>query len=681
MNTAERSIPMNAAGSSWRTWSAGRLVWLVTLCAVGIVWIAGKGVFPWAFKVPRELRIPAKTWIGDAMDWLVEEASFGLFTFIELTRFVSRLVEIPYQFALSLLSTGFLQGQGSDAVQILPPVSWIAVIAALALLGYYAGGRRLAFLVACCFGFIAAFGQWDNAMVTLASILIAVPLGAVGGLLLGIAAWRWPTIDLALRPLLDLMQTVPVFAYLVPILFLFGFGPTAAIIATIIYAMPPMTRITVLALRGVAPEITDLGNMVGCTKRQMIWRVMVPSSMQSLMVGVNQVIMLSLNMVIIASMIGAGGLGYEVLAALRRLDIGTGIEAGLAIVALAIALDRLSQALARRTSTLQHATENPKSLLAAHPYTVAAVLLIIATGIIGLATPAVQSFPEAWQISTGSFWNEVVKWININYFDELEAFKNALLLNVMIPFKRFLLGLPWIGVVAMVAVAGWSLGGWRLGLLTGILALLIAITGQWAKAMITVYLCGASVVLACLIGVPIGMMTASRQRLWQWVEAVIDTLQTLPSFVYLMPAVMLFRVGDFTAMLAVVAYAVSPVIRYTALGLQRVPENLIEAGTASGCTNWQLMTKIKLKLALPEIMLGINQTVMLALSMLVITALVGTRDLGQEVYIALTKADTGRGIVAGLAVAFIAIIADRLITAAAQRLRTRLGLQQQEAQT
>ena len=160
-------------------------------------------------------------------------------------------------------------------------------------------------------------------------------------------------------------------------------------------------------------------------------------------------------------------------------------------------------------------------------------------------------------------------------------------------------------------------------------------------------------------------------------EAVIDTLQTLPSFVYLMPAVMLFRVGDFTAMLAVVAYAISPVIRYTVLGLQRVPDNLIEAGRASGCTNWQLMTKIKLKLALPEIMLGINQTVMLALSMLVITALVGTRDLGQEVYIALTKADTGRGIVAGLAVAFIAIIADRLITAGARRLRARLGLQEE----
>jgi glycine betaine/proline transport system permease protein len=189
--------------------------------------------------------------------------------------------------------------------------------------------------------------------------------------------------------------------------------------------------------------------------------------------------------------------------------------------------------------------------------------------------------------------------------------------------------------------------------------------------MVTVYLCGISVIIACLIGIPIGILAAERERLWRWLQVVIDTLQTLPSFVYLMPAVMLFRVGDFTALIAIVAYAVAPAIRYTALGLQRVDPKVVEAGRAMGCTPFQILTKIKLKLALPEIMLGINQTIMFALSMLVITALVGTRDLGQEVYIALTKADTGRGIVAGLAVAFIAIIADRLISAGAARMRER----------
>ncbi len=654
--------------------SRWQVAWSVALCLFLALWIYGKPVAGWAFKVPRELRIPLHRWIGDFMKWLVEDASFGLFSFTDLTRFVASVIEFPYRIALSLLSTGFLQGQGSDAVQILPPVSWIAVIAIAAGIGYYAGGRALAILVALCFAFLALFGQWDNAMITLASILIAVPLAVAGGLLLGIAGYRWKRFELAMTPLLDLMQTIPVFAYLVPILFLFGFGPTSAIVATIIYALPPMTRISILALRGVPGEIHDLGRMVGCTRRQMTWRVLVPSAMKGLMIGVNQVIMLSLNMVIIASMIGAGGLGFEVLAALRRLDIGKGLEAGLAIVALAIALDRLTQALARRTRAHQSDVLEGAGLIRRNPYTISAVALVLLTGVVGLAIPAIQAYPESWQFSTGTFWSEVVRWINVNFFDDLEAIKNVLLLNVLIPFKRFLIGLPWFGVVCLLGLAGLSLGGLRLAAVVTVLAGLIALTGQWEKAMITVYLCGIAVVFACLIGVPIAILTAERRNLWPWVQTIIDTLQTLPSFVYLMPAVMLFRVGDFTAMIAVVAYAVAPAVRYTAHGLRQVDPQLIEAGTAAGCTPWQLLTKIKLKLALPEIMLGLNQTIMLALSMLVITALVGTRDLGQEVYIALTKADTGRGLVAGISVAFIAIIADRLISASADRVRVRLGL-------
>ena len=648
--------------------------WLIALAAFLALWLWGEPLAKWAFDYPKAWQIPAQRLIGDAMKWLVNDASFGLFTFTDLTRFVAAIIDLPYRLTLSLLATGFLSGQGSSAVQIVPPLSWIAVTGIVAMMGFYAGGRKLALLVGACFLFLAMFGQWDSAMVTLASILVAVPIGVAGGLALGLAAYRWPRFETALTPVLDLMQTIPVFAYLVPILFLFGFGPTAAIVATLIYAMPPMTRITILALRSIPSEIHDLGRMIGCTRRQMTWRVLVPSAKDSLMVGVNQVIMLSLNMVIIASMIGAGGLGFDVLAALRRLDIGAGLEAGLAIVALAIALDRLSQAYAAKAGTASAAHRTSGGIFARAPYTLAALALVAVTFVAGLAIPAVQAYPEAMQVSTGTFFSRVVEWINVNFFDAFEAIKNAVLLNLLIPFKRFLVGLPWLGVVALLGFAGWRLGGPRLAALVAALSFLIATTGQWEKAMITVYLCGISVVVATLIGLPIGILVAERERLWRWVQAIIDTLQTLPSFVYLMPAVMLFRVGDFTAMIAVVAYAVVPAIRYSVLGLQKVDPRTIEAGRAMGCTPWQLLTKIRLKLALPEIMLGLNQTIMFALSMLVITALVGTRDLGQEVYIALTKADTGRGLVAGLAVAFIAIIADRLIAAGAARTRTRLGL-------
>jgi glycine betaine/proline transport system permease protein len=630
------------------------MVWGVAIAAVLALSQWGNG---WAVTYPKAWIVPFEDWIGSFVDWLKNDATFGLFTFQDLTRAIAWVIAQPYALVRGLLSGG---------IGPLPAISWVGLTGAIALLGLWAGGRGLAVLVAGLMVFIAAFGQWDSAMVTLASILIAVPIGVLGGLMLGLASFRWASVERLLAPVLDLMQTVPVFAYLVPILILFGFSPVAAIIATVIYALPPMTRVTHLALARVPSEVRDLGHMIGCSPRQMTWRVMIPSAQDGLMVGVNQVIMLSLNMVIIASMIGAGGLGFDVLQALRRLDFGAGLEAGFAIVALAVMLDRLSQAVAVRLGDLGRAP--------AWPFVRAAVIFVVACGVVGLAVPAVQSWPEAWRLSTGDFWSRVMQAINVAWFDTIEAVKNFFLLNLLVPFKRFLLSLPWLGVAGLVTLAGWRLGGWKLAVLTGGLTVLIAMTGLWEEAMITVYLCGLSVVFAMLIGVPVGIAAAERDWLWKGVRVMIDTLQTLPSFVYLMPAVMLFRVGDFTAMIAVVAYAVAPAIRYTALGLQGVDPRLIEAGRAMGCTRGQILWRIKLKLALPEIMLGLNQTVMFALSMLVITALVGTRDLGQEVYIALTKANAGQGLVAGLAIAFIAIIADRLIQAGAGRMRARLGV-------
>jgi glycine betaine/proline transport system permease protein len=218
----------------------------------------GEGFAPWAVSYPKALEVPAAKWISAGMNWLVDDATFGFFTFTELTRAIAAVVEVPYTLALSLLSTGLMRGEGSNAVQLLPPLSWIAVIAVFSLAGMHAGGRRLALLVGFCFFYLVVFGQWQSAMQTLASILVAVPIGVAGGLLLGLAGYRWPRFERAMRPVLDLMQTVPIFAYLVPMLILFGFGPVASMFATIIYAMPPMVRVTILA-PSACREIRDLG--------------------------------------------------------------------------------------------------------------------------------------------------------------------------------------------------------------------------------------------------------------------------------------------------------------------------------------------------------------------------------------------------------------------------------------
>lgn len=627
----------------------------------------------WLIKFPSAWIIPFKTYISATMTWLIEDAAIGSVRFTDATRAIAWLIEQPYNLMLAIMAHGFVEGQGSGAVVIVPAISWIVVSAGVVALGHYCRDWALAVLVGACFVYLAIFGQWDSAMVTLASVLIAVPIGAGGGLLVGITAYRHPMFERILSPVLDLMQTIPIFAYLVPILFMFGFGPISALVATMIYATPPMIRITTMALKAVDAEILDFGRMAGTTKRQLMWRVLVPSASQSLMIGVNQVIMLTLNMVIIASMIGAGGLGFDVLAALRRLDIGAGFEAGIAIVVLAITIDRISQAFAERLGQVH----KPKlgSWIARHKRSTIVLILLALTWALGQFFPLLLKYPDDQTITTGAFWGDAVKYLNVNYFDVFEAVKVFFLTWFMIPIKKVLLGIPWPWAIAMLTLLGWRAGGVKLAIMCGVMSLLIVVSGLWAKAMVTVYLCGASVILATIIGVPLGLLAALNKRAGTIINLFIDTLQTLPSFVYLIPVVMLFRVGDFTALIAIVLYALAPAVRYAAHGVRSINEELIEAGLVSGCTPMQLLRHIRLPMALPEILLGINQTIMLALSMLVITALVGTRDLGQEVYIALTKADIGRGLVAGLAIAFIAIIADRLVNAGARQARIRFGLE------
>ena len=636
----------------------------------GKEWCSNLGI-EWAIKYPKHLIFPLKIYISNFVKWLMNDAHFIIFSFKDLTRAISWIIEQPYQFILSLFAMGFYRGQGQEALLILPALSWTAVITIITSLAIYTKDKALVVLVALSFFYLAVFGQWNSAMITLSSIIIAVPIGVLLGLGLGIASYKSQKTEQFIKPILSLMQTIPVFAYLVPILVMFGFGPVSALIATIIYAMPPMVHTTILALKSVDPQIKDFGLISGCTNRQLMWRVLIPSAKSTIMVGVNQVIMLSFNMVIIASMIGAGGLGYDVLTSLRKLDIGGGFESGLAIVILAVALDRLSQAYVKLRPDSKSKNQN---LFKSYKLFFICFGVMIISYLVGFFSELIRNYPDALTVSTSLFWEDSMRHININYYDLLESIKVFLLIFFLMPIKKFFLAIPWPWTVTIITIIAWHYGKFKLSILTFLLLMFIVISGLWTKAMITIYLCGSSVVIACIIGIPLGIFAGLNKKADRVLTAFIDTLQTLPSFVYLIPVVMLFRVGDFTAMIAVVLYALAPAIRYTALGIKNINSELIEASLISGCTERQLLFKVRLPLALPQILLGINQTIMLALSMLVITALVGTRDLGQEVYIALTKADIGRGLVAGLCVAFIAIIADKIIVASSNRLKIKYGL-------
>jgi glycine betaine/proline transport system permease protein len=371
-------------------------------------------------------------------------------------------------------------------------------------------------------------------------------------------------------------------------------------------------------------------------------------------------------------MIGAGGLGQDVLLALRALKVGPAMEAGLCIVVLAIVLDRLSQAAA--VQRYEEQKDSKATLFARHPNLMIALAILLGTTLAAIFIPAFAAVPKEYTLSTGPLWKNAVDWVNLHFFDAIETVRVGVLIYVLNPLRALFEGLPWLGVVLTLAYAGYRLGAWRLALIVALLASFCAVTGLWVQTMATLYLCGAASFVAAVLGIPIGLAAARSDRLEKFIIPVIDTLQTIPMFCFIIPAVMLFRIGDFTALLATVAFAIVPAIRYTNHGVRQVPQDLIEAGVVSGCTKRQLFWRVQLPVAIPEIMLGINQTILLALSMIIICAMIGTRDLGQEVFKALSKADTGKGLVAGLAIAFIGIIADRLITAWVAQRKHKMGI-------
>jgi glycine betaine/proline transport system permease protein len=634
---------------------------------LNVVLLLSPGVPRGLIDYPQEWVVPVDRWITGFSNWLLRELTIFGIEFKDFSRALGMALEAPVLLLQDLLA----KGTEIDGLITLPPLSWLGITMIAAGLAISLHDNRLAALTAGTFLYAAVMGFWQSTMLTLSLVLVAVVIGVGAGLLLGVLAYRSATFDWLLEPVLDFMQTVPVFGYLVPAILLFGYTPAAALVITLIYTIPPMVRVTLLSLRQTNPETLELGKITGCTSRQLLWRVMLPSQRARLMLGVNQVIMLTLNMVIITSLIGAGGLGYDVWEAVKSLRIGRGVEAGIAITLLAITLDRLSQRYASRRP--DHLTRARPFVERNAPLLVALALAVVLT-LLGRWHSSFAAFPEEATLSTGRFWDGVVDWINLTAYGAISTVRDTLFVYVLRPVKQFMLALAWPGVVVLTMALGLRLGGIRLAALCGLLVLFIALVGQWEKAMLSVYLVGIAVMIAAVIGIPLGFVAATGDKAYRATEVVLDTLQTLPSFVYLIPVVMLLGVGDFSALVAVVLYALAPSIRYTANAVRQVPPAVVEAARAFGASRRQVRRRVTLPLAMPDIVLGLNQTLMLAISMLVITALVGTRDLGQETLIALSKADPGRGLVAGICVAFIAIVADRLTRAWIAHRREGLGL-------
>jgi glycine betaine/proline transport system permease protein len=617
----------------------------------------------WAIVWPEEWAVPFVDWINAVVAVLKDQKIFIFFTFRDLTRTLAAVVEWPLDLVQGLLISGY-KPLG------LPALPWVMIVGLAAVLGTWLKGWRLGLLAGGCIFYVALFGKWKLSMITLSVILVTAPMAGLLGLGLGILAVKWRSFERILMPLLNIMQSLPHFSYLIPVAVFIGVSHKAGAIATILFAFPPMARLAIVGLRAVPGEVTEAGVMAGCTPRQMLWKVQIPAARDTLLVGVNQVIMQCLAMVVIASFVGAKGLGQDLLFRLQSLRIGQALEIGVAIVLIAITLDRLSVALTEKQPV--HKVEGP--FWTVHPYLTAAGIISVLSILAALITPYAQALPKAATITSAPLWDALVDWITINLFDTLAIFRDGLLIYVLIPLRSGFQWVPWTAVFALVFCIGWRLGGWRSALVASGFIAFIALTGFWARASITAYMVFFALLICVAVGVPLGVWAANSDRRTKFVTFLCDTFQTFPSFIYLIPVIMLFQVGDVAAITAIVIYAMIPATRYTMFGLRSVPHQTIEAAITSGCTPRQILWKVRLPLAFPEIMLGVNQTIMFALFMVIIAAFIGTKDLGQEIFRALTFADAGKGLVVGLCVAFMGLAVDRLVTEWAQQRKKQLGL-------
>ena len=651
--------PAHGEGTARRAWLTAAL--LLGPCALLIVL---RDALPaWTVTPPESWRVPFIEWINVVVEFLRKTPLVGDFTFRDGTRAVAGWIEWPLDLLEGVLISGFAGGA-------VPSLPWTMIAGLAAVWGWYLRGWRLSLLAGGCVLYLALFGKWKLSMITLSAVLVAAPVAGAIGLGLGILAVKWRGFERILWPLLNVMQSLPHFSYLIPVAVFIGVSHKAGTIATILFAMPPMARLTILGLRGVSPEIVEAGLMAGCTRLQMLHKVEIPAARPTIMVGVNQVIMQCLAMVVIASFIGAKGLGHDLLFRLQSLRIGQALEIGVAIVFMAVTLDRLSQALAAKEPV--HLREG--AWWRAHPFIGAAAAVVALTTAASFATPYASVFPKELTLTTAPFWDGIVDWVTVNLFDPLNLFRDALLLHVLIPMRTGYQAVPWLAVAVLVGGIGWRLGRARIALpVLGFFAF-VMLSGFWGRSQITAYMVSFAVLVCVAVGLPLGIWASRREWRAKLVQLLCDTFQTFPSFIYLIPVIMLFKVGDVAAISAIVIYASIPAVRYTMIGLRSVPGHIIEAAITSGCTPRQTLWKVRMPLAFPEIMLGVNQTIMFALFMVIIAAFIGTRDLGQEIFRALTFNDAGKGLVVGLCVAFIGLTADRLITEWAAMRKRELGI-------
>ena len=555
----------------------------------------------------------------------------------------------------------------------LGPLPWSSIAATAAVLGYYLGGWRLALLGGGTFIWTALIGQWKLAMETLSVLVVAAPVSFVIGLMLGIAAWKFAKFEKFLRPLLSVLQTLPFFTYLLPAVIFFKVGPTAGAMATIIYAIPPMILMTTLGLKKVSPEIVEAGKMAGCSRFQMLSKVYIPAARTELLVGLNQVIMLCLAMVVLTAFIGMPGLGAKLLAMMNSFKLGRSFEIGVTIVLVAVMLDRLSKAWVVKQPV--H-FERGAPWWERHFFLLAAIVAFFGFMLFSMEVQFADQIGRKQHFSKGKEIDGLIKgFLDIDGVQAVTGWLRWFLITkVLIPFRDLLLWVPTSSFILFITVFSLWLGGKKPAIYAFLFFSFVASTGWWDRSVITLYTVISAVVLAMLIGLPMAISAARSDKWSKRILLFCDTAQTFPSFIYLLPAIMLFGINDVAVIFSILIFTLVPLIRYTVEGLRGVPLEMTEAADMAGASRFQKLINVQLPLALPTMAVGFNQAIMFAFFMVIIAAFIGTQDLGQELQRTLAGTDLGKNFVLGLCVSLMALTFDQTIMSWTEKRKKALGL-------
>jgi len=550
----------------------------------------------------------------------------------------------------------------------IPVIGWLGVVAIATWIGYALANWKIALLVCASFLSFGAFGFWEDSMDLLIVTMVSVALAVLIGLPLAVLIGLNPTAARIVTVVLDLLQTMPTFVYLMLVFILFGIGVPTAIVCTLIYALPPIVRISGFGIRDVDAGIIEATDSVGQTMWQRLVKVQVPMARTTIILGLNQTILAALSMAIIASYVNGPGLGKPVLAALTQNNFGNGLVPGLLIVLMGIMLDRTTTAASERSEIVARGGgEDPRTRRL-----VLGGLLVPVAVAVWYSRYAIDAavFPElSWGTDLADLAN---RWMDatVTALDgPAGAFKDLVSNWLLNPLQNLLAESPWWLSFVALALLGLVIGGLRalpstLFCLTGLYLL-----DLWHDSMIVLNMTLVATLLVMVLALVFGVWMARSKRADFMIRPVLDAGQSIPAFVYLIPVLALFESTRFTAIVAGIVYAAPAAIKLVADGIRGVSPGAIEAGRSTGSTTWQEIVKVQLPMAKGSLVLATNQGLLYVLAMVVIGGLVGAGALGYDVIYGLAHQEaSGKGIAAGLSIVLLGVMVDRVTRAAADRM-------------